>query len=201
MVWHFLTARSQAWNFWTISKCFRSVVFFGLPSLRQDVRAYDIRARLCGLRVNFFRDQLKGSVWQLGVLKCLKCLAKMYGLYGMKHNGHVTCHMCLFWYQPLKFGKHAFECMLDLHVLFVSGKAGGFRNVGTIQPSRVVRGSCTTFFTCTANVLKPPVRYYRPGEKIYGNTRGQLLHCQWKGHNACLPDCVRNGLGVGKVPE
>eukprot|EP00434_Breviolum_minutum_P035586 symbB.v1.2.031502.t1/scaffold3665.1/size69420/3 len=69
----------------------------------QDVRGYDIRARLCGLRVNFFRDQLKGSVW-----------------------------------------------------------------------------------------------YYRPGEKIYGNTRGQLLHCQWKGHNACLPDCVRNGLGVGK---
>ncbi|CAE7041656.1 unnamed protein product [Symbiodinium natans] len=68
----------------------------------QDVRAYDIRGRLCGLRVNFFRDQLAGSVW-----------------------------------------------------------------------------------------------YYRPGEKIYGNTRGQLLHCRWKGHNACLPDCVRNGLGVG----
>jgi hypothetical protein len=42
-------------------------------------------------------------------------------------------------------------------------------------------------------------RYYRPGEKIYGNTRGKLLHCQWKGHNACLPDCVRNGLGVGKA--
>ncbi|CAE7363769.1 unnamed protein product [Symbiodinium sp. CCMP2456] len=69
----------------------------------QEVRAYDIRARLCGLRVNFFRDQLAGSVW-----------------------------------------------------------------------------------------------YYRPGEKIYGNTRGQLLHCRWKGHNACLPDCVRNGLGVGR---
>eukprot|EP00435_Cladocopium_sp_Y103_P026328 s2354_g6.t1 len=69
----------------------------------QDVRAFDIRARLCGVRVNFFRDQLMGSVW-----------------------------------------------------------------------------------------------YYRPGEKIYGNTRGKLLHCQWKGHNACLPDCVRNGLGVGK---
>eukprot|EP00439_Symbiodinium_sp_Y106_P079183 s1076_g17.t3 len=49
----------------------------------QEVRAYDIRARLCGLRVNFFRDQLAGSVW-----------------------------------------------------------------------------------------------YYRPGEKIYGNTRGQLLHCR-----------------------
>ncbi|CAJ1360315.1 unnamed protein product [Effrenium voratum] len=69
----------------------------------QEVRAYDIRARLCGVRVNFFRDQLAGSVW-----------------------------------------------------------------------------------------------YYRPGEKIYGNTRGKLLHCQWKGHNACLPDCLRNGLGVGQ---
>ncbi|CAK9101097.1 unnamed protein product [Durusdinium trenchii] len=69
----------------------------------QEVRAYDIRARLCGLRVNFFRDQLMGAVW-----------------------------------------------------------------------------------------------YYRPGEKIYGHTRGQLLHCQWRQHNACLPDCVRNGLGVGQ---
>lgn len=29
----------------------------------QEVRAYDIRARLCGLRVNLFRDQLMGSVW------------------------------------------------------------------------------------------------------------------------------------------
>ena len=39
------------------------------PSLRQDVRAFDIRARLCGVRVNFFRDQLMGSVWHLGTSK------------------------------------------------------------------------------------------------------------------------------------
>lgn len=68
----------------------------------QEVLAYDIKARLCGVRVNFFRDQLEGSVW-----------------------------------------------------------------------------------------------YYRPAEKIYGNTKGLLLHCRWEGHNACLPDCLRNGLGVG----
>eukprot|EP00929_Paragymnodinium_shiwhaense_P012199 TRINITY_DN11895_c0_g1_i4.p1 TRINITY_DN11895_c0_g1~~TRINITY_DN11895_c0_g1_i4.p1 ORF type:complete len:770 (+),score=163.17 TRINITY_DN11895_c0_g1_i4:83-2392(+) len=68
----------------------------------QDVIAYEIRARLCGVRVNFFRDQLEGTVW-----------------------------------------------------------------------------------------------YYRPAEKIFGNTRGMLLHCRWPGHNACLPDCVRDGLGVG----
>lgn len=30
------------------------------------MRAFDIRARLCGVRVNFFRDQLMGSVWYLG---------------------------------------------------------------------------------------------------------------------------------------
>merc|ERR1711924_242203 len=29
----------------------------------QDVAAYDIRSRLCGIRVNFFRDQLEGTVW------------------------------------------------------------------------------------------------------------------------------------------
>jgi len=69
----------------------------------QDVRAYDIRARLCGVRVNLFRDQLEGTVW-----------------------------------------------------------------------------------------------YYRPGEKIFGNTQGKLLHCLWDGHNACLPDCLREGLGIGR---
>eukprot|EP00928_Gymnodinium_smaydae_P031789 TRINITY_DN23220_c0_g1_i1.p1 TRINITY_DN23220_c0_g1~~TRINITY_DN23220_c0_g1_i1.p1 ORF type:complete len:810 (-),score=135.11 TRINITY_DN23220_c0_g1_i1:51-2228(-) len=68
----------------------------------QEVAAYNVRSRLCGVRVNFFEDQLKGIVW-----------------------------------------------------------------------------------------------YYRPGEKIYGNTKGQLLHCTWDGHNACLPDCLRDGLGVG----
>lgn len=68
----------------------------------QDVEAYDIRARMCGVRVNTFRQQLDGTVW-----------------------------------------------------------------------------------------------YYRPGEKIAGNTQGILLHCKWPGHNACLPDCVRGGLGVG----
>jgi len=68
----------------------------------QDIRGYDVRSRLCGIRVNFFRDQLAGSVW-----------------------------------------------------------------------------------------------YYRPGEKIYGNTKGRLLHCRHTGHNACLPDCLRDGLGTG----
>eukprot|EP00927_Polykrikos_kofoidii_P076492 TRINITY_DN73578_c0_g1_i1.p1 TRINITY_DN73578_c0_g1~~TRINITY_DN73578_c0_g1_i1.p1 ORF type:complete len:787 (+),score=111.14 TRINITY_DN73578_c0_g1_i1:82-2442(+) len=68
----------------------------------QDVVQYDIRARLCGVRVNFFRQQLEGTVF-----------------------------------------------------------------------------------------------YYRPGEKIFGNTQGMLLHCIWEGHNACLPDCIRGGLGVG----
>lgn len=68
----------------------------------QDVNAYDIRAKMCGVRVNTFREQLDGTVW-----------------------------------------------------------------------------------------------YYRPGEKIAGNTQGILLHCKWQGHNACLPDCVRHGLGIG----
>jgi len=69
----------------------------------QDIQGYDIRARLCGVRVNFFREQLEGTVW-----------------------------------------------------------------------------------------------YYRPGEKVYGNTNGELLHCTWHGHNACLPDCVRGGRGIGR---
>jgi len=68
----------------------------------QEVRAFDIRARFCGVRINMFREQIEGSVW-----------------------------------------------------------------------------------------------YYRPGEKIYGNTKGKLLHCTWPGHNACLPDCVRDGRGIG----
>lgn len=167
MVWHFLTARSQArqreWererarsnieNFEQYQSASAQWFFFGLPSLRQDVRAYDIRARLCGLRVNFFRDQLKGSVWQLGVLKCLKCLAfsmvwPVWHEDCMKHNGHVTCVtcvLCLFLVSALKFGKHAFECMLDLHVLFVSGKAGGFRNVGTISHLESLRATAPRF--------------------------------------------------------
>lgn len=215
MVWHFLTARSQArqrewererarsqaWKFWTISKCFRSVVFFWFAVAEAGCSCVWYSRPAMWIEGEFFQRPAEGfsvAAWRSEVPVCA-WRSVWYGLYGMKHNGHVTC-VCVF-FGILKFGKHAFECMLDLHVLFVSGKAGGFRNVGTIQPSRVVRGSCTTFFTCTATVLKPPVRYYRPGEKIYGNTRGQLLHCQWKGHNACLPDCVRNGLGVGKVPE
>lgn len=68
----------------------------------QDVEMFNIRSRLCGVRVNFFPEQLAGSVW-----------------------------------------------------------------------------------------------YYRPGEKIYGNTKGKLLHCTWPEHNACLPDCVRDGRGIG----
>lgn len=68
----------------------------------QEVSAFNIRARFCGIRINMFREQLDGTVW-----------------------------------------------------------------------------------------------YYRPGEKIYGNTKGKLLHCTWLGHNACLPDCVRDGRGIG----
>lgn len=68
----------------------------------QEVGLYDIRARLCGVRVNFFREQLLTVVW-----------------------------------------------------------------------------------------------YYRPGVKILGNAKGRLLQCFWTGHNACLPDCVRGGLGIG----
>lgn len=40
------------------------------------------------------------------------------------------------------------------------------------------------------------VWYYRPGEKIYGKP-AKFLHCKWAGHNACLPDCLRGGRGVG----
>lgn len=46
-------------------------------------------------------------------------------------------------------------------------------------------------------LLDSAAGYYKPAEKIFGNTRGQLLHCKWAGHNACLPDCVNDGLGVG----
>ena len=59
------------------AQCF---VFGFAYILRQDVRGYDIRARLCGLRVNFFRDQLKGSVWQLGRSEVLLVQGVQYGL-------------------------------------------------------------------------------------------------------------------------
>ena len=215
MVWHFLTARSQArQREWERERARSNIENFEQYQSASAQWFFLVCRRWGRMFVRmifapgyvdwgwiFSETSWRVQCGSLAFWSAWSAWRSGAGLYGMKHNGHVTCHMCLFWYQPLKFGKHAFECMLDLHVLFVSGKAGGFRNVGTIQPSRVVTGNCTTFFTCTANVLKPPVRYYRPGEKIYGNTRGQLLHCQWKGHNACLPDCVRNGLGVGKVPE
>lgn len=77
----------------------RMDIWFSGP---QSVDAYDIRARMCGVRVHFFRDQLEGTVL-----------------------------------------------------------------------------------------------YYRPAEKINGNSKGELLNCRWAGHNACLPDCVRGGRGVG----
>ena len=82
-------ARSNIENFEQYqSASFPQCFVFGFAYiLRQDVRGYDIRARLCGLRVNFFRDQLKGSVWQLGRSEVLMAL-------------HLrTCHMCLclFW--------------------------------------------------------------------------------------------------------
>merc|ERR1711974_434831 len=38
----------------------RMDIWFSGP---QDVAAFDIRARLCGVRVNFFRDQLEGTAW------------------------------------------------------------------------------------------------------------------------------------------
>ena len=94
----------------------------------------------------FFQRPAEGfsvAAWRSEVLEVLG--VKLYGLYGMKHNGHVTCVCVFFWYQPLKFGKHAFECMLDLHVLFVSGKAGGFRNVGTISHLESLRATAPRF--------------------------------------------------------
>lgn len=215
MVWHFLTARSQA---------------------RQRVRE---REREQEAKPEIF-EQYQSASAQWFFLVCRRwgrMFVRMifapgyvdWGWIFSETSWRVQCGSLAFW-SAWSAWRRCMACMAwsttDMSHVFVSflvsasqiwetriwmhvglACAFGFRESRRFpkrrhhQPSRVVTGNCTTFFTCTATVLKPPVRYYRPGEKIYGNTRGQLLHCQWKGHNACLPDCVRNGLGVGKVPE
>ncbi|CAE8626795.1 unnamed protein product [Polarella glacialis] len=46
--------------FRTLSDSARMDVWISGP---QEVKLFDIRARLCGVRVNFFRDQIEGTVW------------------------------------------------------------------------------------------------------------------------------------------
>lgn len=222
MVWHFLTARSQArqrewereskkqhWKFWTISKCFRSVVFFWFAVAEAGCSCVWYSRPAMWIEGEFFQRPAEGfsvAAWRSEVLEVLGVQYGMACMAWRLHEAQRTCHMCHMCFVSF-FGisSQIWETRIWMHVglacAFCFRESRRFPKRRHHQPSRVVTGNCTTFFTCTATVLKPPVRYYRPGEKIYGNTRGQLLHCQWKGHNACLPDCVRNGLGVGKVPE
>ena len=122
---------------------------------RQDIRAFDIRARPGDGAEHVFR------CWLLGKAGCAASESIFSGINLKALYGNMDC-------------THAIARKSGLCVGKMRGK------------------------TINRHGSRLPLRYYRPGEKIYGNTRGQLLHCRWKGHNACLPDCVRNGLGVGK---
>ena len=93
----------------------------------------------------FFQRPAEGfsvAAWRSEVL-----VSAWRSVWPVWHEAQRTCHMCFvsFLVSALKFGKHAFECMLDLHVLFVSGKAGGFRNVGTISHLESLRATAPRF--------------------------------------------------------
>ena len=159
MVWHFLTARSQArqreWererarsnieNFEQYQSASAQCFFFGFAVAEAGCSCVWYSRPAMWIEGEFFQRPAEGfsvAAWRSEVL-----VSAWRSVWPVWHEAQRTCHMCFvsFLVSALKFGKHAFECMLDLHVLFVSGKAGGFRNVGTISHLESLRATAPRF--------------------------------------------------------
>ena len=160
MVWHFLTARSQArQREWERERARSNIEIFEQYQSASAFLCFFLVCRRWGrmfVRMIFAPGYVdwgwifSETSWrvQCGSLAFWSAWsAWREDVWPVWHEAQRTLsHVFVsFLVSALKFGKHAFECMLDLHVLFVSGKAGGFRNVGTISHLESLRATAPRF--------------------------------------------------------